>query len=316
MKRRDFHRISLGASLGLIVPPYMAKLPAETELAGNSAKRMLKTDTHMHLFGLDNLKYSWLKNVPEINKTFLPEDFIQATRKAKVGKIVFMESGTDAGYSLREIDWVIEQAKKDKRIKGIVAKANIQEKGAFEPKLEKLLENGWVKGIRGGIHAEILASESFVRNMNLLAKNKLSFDLLTQPQALPDIAKAVQKTPDTTFILDHLGNPDIKGGEIEQWKKGIDALAEIPHVNCKISGIITRAGKAWTIDMLKPYVYHAIEKFGFDRLVYGGDWPVVLRAGSYISWAKAFEKLTAKFSKDELYKLYHVNADRIYQLDE
>lgn len=81
-----------------------------------------------------------------------------------------------------------------------------------------------------------------------------------------------------------------------------------------MSGITTRAGKKWTKAQLEPYLMYVIEQFGTDRLVYGGDWPVVLRAGSYRSWSKAFEKLTGHLSKEELHKIYHQNADRIYNL--
>lgn len=315
MTRRDFHKLSLAASAGTLVSP--ALVPGEEELGDSTGKvrKIPKTDTHMHLFGLEELEYPWLANSPEINKTFLPKDFIEATRKSNVGKIVFMESGS-ASDSMKEVRWVMEQAASDPRIKGIVASGKIIAGGSIDPKVEELIETGWVKGIRGGTPAEVLASTDFVRSMNLLAKHKLSFDLLTNPAMFQYVATAVAKVPQTTFILDHLGNPDIKGGGWETWKKGIDELAKLPNMNCKISGIITRAGLGWTIDMLTPYVHYAIERFGFDRIVYGGDWPVVLRAGSYLSWSRAFERLTREFSKEELQKLYHLNADRIYQLKE
>lgn len=292
----------------------MPHLPMIENAKLGKVKSIPKTDTHMHLFGLGTINYSWLKNSPEINRIFLPKDFIEATKKSNIGKIVFMESGADRDYSLKEVHWVMEQAKKDGRIKGIVAKGHLDEKGAIEPDLDALLETGWVKGLRAGINPELLKSQGFTATMNRLAKHQLSFDLLTGPNMLSEIAKTVKKTPDTVYILDHLGNPNVQNNGFETWKKGIAQLAAIPNVNCKISGIITRAGKGWTVDMLKPYVHEVIEQFGFDRIVYGGDWPVVLRAGSYHSWAKAFEKLTKEFSENELKKLYHLNADRIYNL--
>ena len=315
MTRRDFHRFSLAASAGLLAMPNMLTSSAEVDACLDGVRKIPKTDTHMHLFGLDHLSYSWLKNAPEINKTFLPEDFIEQTRTSNIGKIVFMESGSDSD-SIKEINWVIEQAQKYSRIKGIIASGKILDNGGIQPGMEALLESGWVKGIRGGTNAEILASFAFVEAMNLLAKHELSFDLLTNPSMYSKIFQAVKKVPKTIFILDHLGNPDIKNNDFESWSKGINQLAQLPNLHCKVSGIITRAGKDWTLEMLRPYVHHVIEAFGFDRLVYGGDWPVVLRAGSYQSWSRAFEKLTKGFSKDERRKLYHLNADRIYRLKE
>jgi len=313
VNRRAFNQLSFNASIGAVAIPNIMH-PNWGKGGEDSAIRIPKTDTHMHLFGLDQLDYHWLKNAPEINKTFLPEDFITATRKARVKKIVFMESGAAPGSSLKEVKWVTDIAHRDPRIKGIVAKGKINKSGAIDPPVEELLATGWVKGIRGGINSEILKSAYFIQSMDLLAKKKLSFDLLPKPTLLADIASALKKAPDTTFILDHMGNPDIRNNLFESWSKDITKLAEIPNLNCKISGIINGAGKGWTIDLLKPYVHHVIEQFGFDRIVYGGNWPVVLRAGSYLSWSRAFEELTSNFSKTELRKLYHLNANRIYQL--
>lgn len=312
MTRRDFYRLSLTASAGWMALPALAATETSDESHADAGK-IPKTDTHMHLFGLEHLEYAWLKNAPEINKTFLPEDFIQATRKSNVGKIVFMESGSSSD-SMQEVKWVMEQATKDPRIQGIIARGTIGAGGTIEPQLDELLATGWVKGLRGSTSAELLASADFVRAMKLLAQHQLSFDLLLQPKTFHEAAIAIGKVPDTTFILDHLGNPDIKGNDFESWKKGIDELAERPNLHCKISGVITRAGANWTTEVLRPYVHHAIECFGFDRIVYGGDWPVVLRAGSYLSWSRAFEKLTREFSRDERHRLYHLNADRIYRL--
>ena len=314
MNRRDFSRLGISLGIGCLTAPTGMTMRSKPESAISKARRIPKTDTHMHLFGLNDLEYPWLKNAPEINKNFLPADFIEATRKSNVTKIVFMESGAAAGLSIKEVRWAMKQARHDLRIKGIVAKVRIEHDGTMDPPVEDLLTTGWVKGIRAGINNEMLASSDFVRCIKSLAKNNLSFDLLIRPALFSEVARSADKAPDTTFILDHLGNPDIKGGAFEVWKNGIDELAKRPNINCKISGILTRAGSDWTIDMLHPYVHYAIERFGFDRIVYGGDWPVVLRAGSYFSWSRAFEKLTSSFSDEELQKLYHLNADRMYQL--
>ena len=52
-------------------------------------------------------------------------------------------------------------------------------------------------------------------------------------------------------------------------------LASCPNVVCKISGVTTEADhQNWTREQLSPYIAHAIETFGFDRSIYGGDWHV------------------------------------------
>lgn len=314
MNRRRFNLLSLSTAAGCIASPFIPLFDMEEEPTFLKIKNIPKTDTHVHLFNLDLLNYPWLQNAQAIRKNFFPADFIEATRRSDIGKIVFMECGAEPESSMKEVRWAMEQAASDSRIKGIVAGGQIVPGGAIDPPIEELVATGWVKGIRGTTEPDVLASPDFMRAMKLLASHNLSCDLLIRPASFQVAAKAISKTEDTIFILDHLGLPDIKGRDFDTWKKGIDELARHPNLYCKISGLLTLAGKNWTQDMIKPYLHYAVERFGFDRIVYGGDWPVVLLADSYWAWSNVFEKLTRSFSKEDLRKLYHLNADRIYRL--
>lgn len=311
MTRRNFNYYCAQVGTGGLVANHLG-LPYPEALA---PKRITKTDTHVHLFNLKDFSYPWLENNPEIRRNFSISDFRTASRRSNVDKIVFMESGARPEESLAEIDWVLEEAKLDERLRGIVARGDVNQDGDIVPGIEHLTATKLVKGIRGRLNQELIQSKAFVRGMKILAGHQLSMDLLLRPSLLSPAAKAIRHCPDTVFILDHLGYPDIKTGEVDLWKRGIVEIAQCPNVNCKISGIINVASENWTAKSLKPYVHFAIEQFGFDRIVYGGDWPNSLRASNnYRDWARAFEKITAGFSKMELKQLYHQNADRIYRL--
>ena len=83
-----------------------------------------------------------------------------------------------------------------------------------------------------------------------------------------------------------------------------------------MSGIVTEADhESWAREKLKPYIDHVIASFGFDRLVYGGDWPVVNLAGGYSRWVKALDWTLMGCSADELRKVLHDNALRVYRLE-
>ena len=62
---------------------------------------------------------------------------------------------------------------------------------------------------------------------------------------------------------------------------------------------------------------HTVECFGIDRLIFGGDWPVMLLASKdYIRWFNVLEKIMKEeFNKLELHKLFFENAERIYRLN-
>lgn len=276
--------------------------------------RIPKTDTHVHLIDLDALSYGWLDRTPKINRSFDLEDFRDATRKASVTKILFMETGADAGQGLREAKKVQRLAEKEKKIKGIIANLNLNKGKEAATDLEQLLELDLLKGVRCGFPKDAHLSSDFEAGLELLRDHQLTFDLLLSPDRMEAAAHMAKKFTDNTFIVDHIGNPDIKNKRLAEWKKGIKKLSILPNVNCKISGVITRVGDGWKLADIEPYVAFVIKQFGMDRLVYGGDWPFVLRAGSYLSWARAFESLTQDLSKHEQKKICHQNADRIYKL--
>jgi L-fuconolactonase len=222
-----------------------------------------------------------------------------------------MESGAAPEYALSEALWVAKLASEEPRIKGIIAQLSLDEDIQKEAVFQTLREIDLLKGIRSKFQED---SNFFVNNLRILGAHDLTFDLLVSGTQLESAAEVTKQCSDTIFILDHIGNPDFKKDTFNTWKDGIRALATQPNVYCKISGMISRIGTEWNLEILKPYVHHVCEQFGADRLVYGGDWPVVLLGGSYQSWANAFDRLMDNFSRAERSAVYHKNADRIYNL--
>ena len=125
-----------------------------------------------------------------------------------------------------------------------------------------------------------------------------------------------QRAPNTSLIVDHLLKPYIKEKQLEPWKTKMTQLASFPNVWTKISGIATEADPVnWSAEDLKPYVDHAINVFGEDRVVFGGDWPPILTANSaYARWVQTAMDLTASLGASGQSKLFGDNARRFYRL--
>ena len=70
----------------------------------------------------------------------------------------------------------------------------------------------------------------------------------------------------------------------------------------------------WTVEYVRPYVEHALEAFGEDRVAFGGDWPVVLNAAPYRRWVETLETITAGLTPAARRKLWAENAQRFYRL--
>jgi hypothetical protein len=125
----------------------------------------------------------------------------------------------------------------------------------------------------------------------------LAFDLCVLARQLSiaeDLARACDGMP---LVLDHCGVPDIAGGAFEPWAQGIDALARLPHVHCKISGLTAYAAPGATTETIRPWVDHVLERFGPDRCLWGGDWPVVNLGAGLPAWIVMTRELLANLSR-------------------
>jgi len=186
-------------------------------------------------------------------------------------------------------------------------------RAAIEKDIEKMTSRSLVKGIRSKFDPNTHNPEKFIQGLQLLGRYNLSFDLHTNiEREASDVEKVVAKCPDTQFMLNHMGKPDIKNNTFDSWSKAIKKISAFPNISCKISGIITRAGKDWKADDLKPFVETALEAFGPDRVAYGGDWPVVLLGGSYIEWMEALTLILKGYGQENTIKLFTGNAEAFY----
>jgi len=277
-------------------------------------------DAHVHLWDPANLNYPWLEAVPLLNKPYLLENYIKACGQVQVGKMVFVQAEADFSQFMEEAAWVTSLAKEDQRIEGIVPWAPLEKGDAVRMDLEKLADNRLIKGIRRIIQfeedIEFCLRPDFVKGVQALPDFDLSFDICISHIQMANTIKMVQQCPDVQFILDHIGKPDIKNQIFEPWKQELKTLSGFPNVWCKMSGLVTEADhRNWTRDDLKPYIDHVLDCFGFDRVMFGGDWPVAYQATKYPRWVETLEWAVSGCSDVELKKLFHDNAIAFYKLD-
>jgi L-fuconolactonase len=162
---------------------------------------------------------------------------------------------------------------------------------------------------------EFVVKPSFLQALRLLSKYNLSFDVCIFHPQLSNTLTMMRQCPEVSFVLDHIGKPEIKAALLDPWRAHIREMAALPNVACKLSGLTTEADpQNWTRDQLKPYIDHVIDTFGTDRILYGGDWPVSELAGSYLQWLTTLDWATAGFSPADKRKLFRDNAIKAYRL--
>ncbi len=149
----------------------------------------------------------------------------------------------------------------------------------------------------------------------MLAEYDLGFDICIRHGQLPSVIRLVDLAPDTRFVLDHMAKPAIRDGTTEPWRRQIQELARRDNVVCKLSGLVSEADHSrWTVDDLRPYVETVLDAFGPGRLMFGGDWPVVLVASSYHAWLDAAMQLTTSLSPAEARSVWWETGSSFYRL--
>jgi L-fuconolactonase len=279
------------------------------------------TDTHVHFWNPNHLRYAWLDGNEKLNRPFLPEDYRTACAGVAVGKIVFVECGGGTEQAEAEADWVASLVTEEPRIAGIVAHAPLEQGEAVEPLVERLADKPLVRGVRRLLQGEsepgYCLRPDFLAGVRLLARHNLSFDICIRHHQLAETIELVRRCPEVRFVLDHIGKPDIRGAVWEPWRTQIYELAALPNVHCKISGLVTEADHAlWTPDDLRPYVETVIDSFGWTRVFYGSDWSVSTLATTYPRWVETLEMLVAGCSSEEKQALFTENGKRFYRLEE
>ena len=275
-------------------------------------------DTHLHLIYREVLRYPWIKDVPPLQQDFSIERYWSEAARCGIGAALHMEVDVDALDIEAETDNVRRlSAKFGGLLRGAISACR-PESDDFPAFLERQITDPFVKGFRRVLHVmpdDLSQSSVFRANIARLKGIGRPFDLCVLPHQIETVIALVDLCPDVQFVLDHCGVPAIKEKKEHPWRENIREIAKRPNVVVKISGVVAYADeKTWTLDDIRPYVEHAIASFGWDRVVWGSDWPVCTLTASLSTWVAAAQAITQACSVDERRKLFADNARRIWRL--
>jgi L-fuconolactonase len=277
-------------------------------------------DSHVHLWDPTRFRMPWLDNNERIGRPFLQADYREHTAGLDVEGIVYLQVEVLPAYALLEAQWVADLPAEPLPVLGIVPWAPLEDGDCARSFLDAMTAiDPRIKSIRRLIQDEpdddFCVRPDFIRGVQILPEYDLSFDICVYHRHLKNTITLVRSCPNVNFVLDHIGKPDIKAGLLDPWRDEIRELASFPNVMCKLSGVVTEADKdQWTTADVVPYIEHIIEQFGEDRVMFGGDWPVVLMASPYRRWAATLDEVTAGLSDGAKRKLWNTNARKFYRL--
>ena len=271
---------------------------------------MRRIDAHCHFWQLSRGDYGWLSgddaSVAPIRRDFLPADYPGDARLIVV----------QAAPTMAETDFLLALASRQPPIAGVVGWVDLAAPDAVAQLCQRAA-NPHFKGVRPMLQdmadTDWLAREARPDALAALQDLGLRLDALVTARHLPMLAGFAAAHPDLPLVIDHAAKP--RPGGQTNWMAGMRALAAIPHVHCKLSGLLTELAPENLRDplpVLQDITGQLLDWFGADRLIWGSDWPVLTLAASYEDWRELSESLLEPLSPDDRAAILHGNAARFY----
>jgi L-fuconolactonase len=277
-----------------------------------------RVDAHHHIWDLSVREQTWMvgPELDPVRRNFSIDDLAPLAAANDVTSTVLVQTvGVPA-----ETPEFLEVAASNELVAGVVGWVDLTAAEVADALagLRERPDGQWLKGIRHQVHDEEdprwLCRPDVRDGLRAVAEAGLVYDLLTKTPHLPAAVETVQALPELAFVVDHISKPVI-GGDLEPWASEMRALAALPNVSCKLSGMVTEASWTdWKLSDLHPYVDVVLDAFGPDRVMFGSDWPVCLLAASYGEVVQAAVELTAGLDGAERDAVFGNTARRVYDL--
>lgn len=272
----------------------------------------MRIDSHQHFWRLDARQGQWPPPaLGAIHRDFLPPDLVPELQRAGVDGTVLVQSLPEAA----DTRFLLGLADRHPFVLGVVGWADLKAGDAAET-IRELARHRALKGLRPMLHdlddpswIDDPALNPAIRTMESLG---LSLDALVRTEHLPALLRFARRHPALPIVVDHAAKPDIAAGGSPGWRDALAALAALPGVHVKLSGLLTEAGARAGRDAVAPFAAEILSLFGTGRVLWGSDWPVLRLAGEYGAWLSLCETLVPAAAHDAVFA---GNACRFYRLE-
>lgn len=274
------------------------------------------TDSHHHFW--EEKVFDILKMPPEtslLRGKFTPSDLKPLLDEAGVSQTVLVQTYS----SMENTRDFLRQADALPWVAAVVGWVDLAAPDVGD-QLNELQRHPKFKAVRHQWHDEPdagwILSPGVLRGLRQLESRRIPYDLLVKEPNWPYVPLVAERLPDLPLVIDHIGKPNIAGGQFDDWAAAMAKAAAFPQMMCKLSGMVTEAKwDSWKPSDLKPYVGKLLELFGVERLMFGSDWPVCLLAGSYAEVFDAVRECLGGLTESEMELVMGANARRFYGID-
>jgi L-fuconolactonase len=273
------------------------------------------TDCHHHLWRWRDIEHGEVISSPEMSRDYLWSDFVAAWAGQPMQSSVLVQVRS----SLAEVAFVETIAKQNDQLRAMIAWAPLERTDA--PRIiEQLRQHPLVRGVRRNAYRELdplfCARNNYVAAVRLLGEFGYLCEICIRPEQFDGAIALATACPETKIVLEHFGKPEVSGPPAPVWLRGIDRLASLPNVACKVSVVVHGAADSrYETETLAPYVLQIVEAFGWERIMFGSNWPISTEVVSYSEWIRMLLEILGWATPDDLAKFFSGNAQSLYARD-
>lgn len=278
-------------------------------------------DAHQHCWQLGQHGCQWpTPDLGAIYRDYALTDLTpMALANGVTGSVLVQTQQSDA-----DTDYLLTLAAQSDFVKAVVgwvdlAAANAPERIAhlathpklrgLRPMLQCLPDDDWI--LRPELEPAIAA----------MKQHQLSFDALVYTRHLPHLEIFARRHPDLPIVIDHAAKPAIMGNDCpaDDWCATLASIALLPSIYCKISGLLTEAGRDQGATEIAPYLNYLIKIFGSERLMWGSDWPVIGLApnkqlATYKNWLNLVHHILSGYGSTKNENIFIGTSLRFYRI--
>jgi L-fuconolactonase len=217
---------------------------------------------------------------------------------------------------LAEAERIAGIARTTTGIKAMVG-GNVAEDPGRRAELDALHAIPLVRGIRRGtqFHPDplYLARPEMIDGFRKVAELGLVPEVCVKHFQLEGVIALAKALPEARIVLDHLGKPEMITTPQPEWRAKMAELARYPGVAVKVSVVLQQPDDPpLSREAVGPIVREVVELFGWDRVVFGSNWPVSTLLIGYREWVELLVNAFPDATEDELDRLFYRNAARTW----
>lgn len=270
-------------------------------------------DAHVHLWNRAVGRYEWIPRGGPLDRDFSAGEARLELDAAGIDTAILVQ----AEDSLADTWFLLGVARDHDWVAGVVGWIPLDHPEAARAALDSLVGETALRGIRHLVHDDprddFLDLPEVRASLREVASRGLAFDVPDAwPRHLGGASGVARAIPELTVVIDHLAKPPVGRPDFDAWRRALGRAAAVPNTIAKFSGL-RLPGVPFSPETVRPLWEIALDTFGPDRLMYGGDWPMSVPDGGYQATWDVMRECLSELGENQRAAVLGGTAERVYR---